>query len=177
MADLRLVSMTLADVDHVRSLDAACFADPWSVAAWERELKSAGRRHLVARVGDRLVGHAGTLLMLDELHLTVVAVNPAYEGQGLATRLCCELLLAGRVDGATAATLEVRAGSLRAQRLYGRLGFVPSGVRPGYYRQPTDDALIMWLADLDGIEAEQRLHKVASEVGRADEVRKERWLV
>lgn len=164
MAEMTFTAMSRDDIAEVRVLDAACFSDPWSVAAWERELEGRGRRHLVARLDGQVVGHAGTLTMIDELHITVVAVDPTFEGRGLATRLCLDLLEQGRSQGATAATLEVRAQSRRAQRLYGRLGFVPSGIRPGYYRQPTDDAVIMWLADLDGAEAEARLRAVAAEV-------------
>jgi|DEB0MinimDraft_10_1074344.scaffolds.fasta_scaffold00122_25 ribosomal-protein-alanine N-acetyltransferase len=170
MAELVISSMTGDDIASVRSLDANCFPDPWSQATWERELGSEGRNHLVAWLGDQLVGHASSLLMVDELHITVVAVNPAVEGRGVATLLCLELLRAGQAAGAAASTLEVRVNSLRAQRMYRRLGFAPAGVRPAYYRDPVEDALIMWLHDLDSEGAKERLREVAADVAVSERV-------
>lgn len=148
----------------VQAIDQRCFSRPWSAATWRTELAADDRHHLVARVGDRLVGHAGSLLVVDELHITTVAVDPDQGGHGHGTRLCLELLRAGVAAGARAATLEVRAAARRTQRLYGRLGFAPAGVRERYYQAPTDDAVIMWLHDLDGDDAAARLDQVAREL-------------
>mgnify|MGYP006226130929 FL=1 len=74
------------------------------------------------------------------------------------------MLRLGSAAGATAATLEVRAQAHRTQRLYGRLGFAPAGIRSRYYDRPTDDAVIMWLHDLDSPEIVERLDRVAAEL-------------
>lgn len=141
----------------VEAIDALVFSRPWSTATWRRELSGDDRRHLVARVGDRVVGHAGTLQVVDEVHVTTVAVHPDEEGRGVASRLVERLLDEAARSGATAATLEVRASHRRTQRLYSRFGFVPAGVRRGYYSQPPDDAIVMWLPDLAGVDVADRL--------------------
>ncbi|MAL65735.1 MAG: ribosomal-protein-alanine N-acetyltransferase [Acidimicrobiaceae bacterium] len=151
-------------VDAVSAIDSRCFSRPWSAAQWRTELTAADRTHLVARDSDQVVAHAGTLRVLDELHVTTVAVDPDHEGKGHGTRLCIELLRLGIAAGATAATLEVRAQAHRTQRLYSRLGFAPAGIRSRYYDRPTDDAVIMWLHDLDSPEIVERLDRVAAEL-------------
>ena len=151
-------------VDAVCALDARCYSRPWSAAQWRTELDADDRTHLVLRDDDRLVAHAGSLRLLDELHITTVAVDPDREGNGHGTRLCIELLRLGIAAGATAATLEVRAQARRTQRLYGRLGFAPAGIRTRYYDKPTDDAVIMWIHELDSPEIVARLDRVADEL-------------
>ena len=164
MNDFRIEPMAGRHIDAVRAIDAQCYSRPWSAGMWRDELASADRNHVIGRIGHRLVAHAGSLLVVDELHITTVAVDPDHEGHGYASRLCVELLRAGRAAGATAATLEVRAGARRTQRLYARLGFVPAGIRAGYYRDPDDDAVVMWLHDLDGSDAVARIDRVAAEL-------------
>ena len=151
-------------VDAVCAIDSRCYSRPWSAAQWRTELAADDRTHLVARDNDHVVAHAGTLRVLDELHITTVAVDPDHEGKGHGTRLCIELLRLGIAAGATAATLEVRAQAHRTQRLYGRLGFAPAGIRSRYYDRPTDDAVIMWLHDLDSPEIGERLDRVADQL-------------
>lgn len=151
-------------VEAVCSIDARCYSRPWSASTWRTELASADRYHLIGRIDDRVVGHAGSLLVVDELHITTVAVDPGFEGRRHGSRLCVALLTAGRDLGAVAATLEVRAGDRRTQRLYTRLGFAPAGVRSGYYDQPVDDAVIMWLHGLGETESRERLARVAREL-------------
>ena len=163
-AELVIEPMAGRHIDAVVAIDAQCYSRPWSASAWRTELAAHDRHHLIGRMGDRVVAHAGTLLIVDELHVTTVAVDPTAEGRGHGTRLCLALLAAGREVGATAATLEVRAAARRTQRLYARLGFVPAGIRSGYYDRPTDDAVIMWLHGLDEPESVERLARVEHEL-------------
>lgn len=159
---LQVAPMAGRDIDAVRSIDEAAYPNPWSVATWRRELAADDRLHLVAVDGHEVVGHAGLLFVLDEVHVTTVATAPAEEGRGIATLLLVHLLRAAREHGAAAATLEVRASARRPQRLYARFGFRPAGVRRGYYQQPSDDGIVMWLHDLDGEEAGARLEALAA---------------
>lgn len=160
MIAVRIEPMAGRHLDAVMVIDRACYSHPWGVATWRSELAAEDRHHLVAVRGDRVVAHAGTLRQLDELHVTTVATHPDHRGQGLATRLLLDLLRAGAAAGAVAATLEVRAADRSSQRMYGRLGFAPAGVRPDYYSAPTDDAVIMWLDDLSSASAQARLERV-----------------
>ena len=164
MTAVVLEPMAGRHIDAVRSIDEQCYSRPWSAATLRNELGADDRTHVIARIDDRLVAHAGSLRVIDELHITTVAVDPTYEGRGLGTRLCLNLLRAGRDAGATAATLEVRASAHRTQRLYARLGFAPAGVRANYYDKPTDDAVIMWLHDLHSVAASERLDRVEAEL-------------
>ncbi len=161
VADVRIEAMAPRDIDAVRSIDEVVYANPWSVATWRRELAGPDRLHLVALDGDAVVGHAGLLFVLDDVHVTTVATAPGREGEGIATALLVRLLEAALTHGATAATLEVRAADRRPQRLYGRFGFRPAGVRRNYYQNPTDDGIVMWLHDLDGDEVAAMLRELA----------------
>ena len=154
---LRFEPMKPRDIDAVRAIDEVAYPNPWSVATWRKELAAADRLHLVALDHDEVVGHAGLLFVLDEVHVTTVATAATREGEGIATALLVRLLDAARQHGAGSATLEVRASDTRPQRLYGRFGFRPAGVRRGYYKDPADDGLVMWLHDLTSDEVAARL--------------------
>jgi len=149
---LTFAEMALRDIESVRAIDEAAYPNPWSVATWRKELVAADRLHLVALDGDAVVGHAGLLFVLDEVHITTVASRTEREGEGIATALLVRLLTAAREHGSSAATLEVRAADQRPQRLYTRFGFRPAGIRRNYYQDPADDGIVMWLHDLDGDE-------------------------
>lgn len=163
-ASLVIEPMATRHIDIVRAIDAHCYSSPWGVATWRNELAENTRCHVVARKGDEIVAHAGLLIVLDEIHVTTVAVHPEHESQGLATRLVLHLLDHARSVGGASATLEVRASARRTQRLYARFGFQPAGVRRGYYSAPVDDAIIMWLHDLHGPEVGERLDFVRREI-------------
>jgi len=98
--------------------------------------------------------------VIDETHVTTVAVGPDHRGSGVASRLLVALLNISAEAGSIAATLEVRAASRGAQRLYSRFGFVPAGARSGYYSNPPDDAIIMWLTELGSDGFQRRLDTI-----------------
>jgi [ribosomal protein S18]-alanine N-acetyltransferase len=102
------------------------------------------------RLAGTVVGYAGVIVQVGEAHITTVAVRPDLHRRKIATRLLIALLREARRRGAEAATLEVRAANAGAQRLYAQFGFGPVGIRPGYYAETGEDALIMWLHDLQG---------------------------
>jgi len=170
MTGLRIESMAGRHIDAVMAIDAVSHSRQWSAAMWRRELAAADRCHLVVIHDDVVVAHAGSLQMLDELHITNVATHPEHRGSGHATRLLVELLRSGNKRGAEAATLEVRAADRGTHRVYGRLGFSPAGVRRAYYSAPTDDAVIMWLHDLSSLEAQDRIEAVAAVVENGEAI-------
>ncbi len=152
--------MAARHIDIVRAIDARCYSSPWGSATWRNELSENTRWHVVARLGDEVIGHAGLLIALDEVHVTTVAVHPDHQGAGHATRMVLHLLDHARAIGGGSATLEVRAQARRTQRLYARFGFTPAGVRQRYYTNPSDDAIIMWLHELQSPEVGERLEAV-----------------
>jgi len=136
---------------------------PWSLSLFLSELRySESRAYLVARVGTEVVGYAGLMLAAGDGHVTNVGVDPDHRRHGIATRLLLELARRALEEGAEALTLEVRVTNTAAQALYRRFGFVPAGVRKGYYPAPgaNEDALIMWATDIDTPEYRARLLEI-----------------
>ena len=142
--------MGLDDIPAVHDIERLSFPSPWPSYAFRQELETNRMaRYLVVRVDDELVAYAGLWLMVDEAHVTTFAVLPTWRRQGVGGRLLLELLeLAVRL-GARVVTLEVRLSNAPARRLYQRFGFRPVGVRPRYYSDNGEDALIMTTDALD----------------------------
>lgn len=126
------------------ALDQRCWGGLWSRSQWTTELAEPQRPGLGAWQGGDLVAMACGWLILEELHITLVAVDPGQRRQGLGRRLLAALLAEGRRRGAERATLEVAAGNQAAIGLYAAAGFQEAGRRRGYYRSG-EDALIQWL--------------------------------
>ena len=100
-------------------------------------------RYLVARIDGRIVAYGGMWLMVDEAHITTFAVHPAWRRQRIGERLLLAFLDLARDRHAREATLEVRLSNIAARRLYEKYGFRPVGLRPRYYSDNNEDALIM----------------------------------
>jgi ribosomal-protein-alanine N-acetyltransferase len=98
----------------------------------------------------------------DEAHVTTIAVDPVHHRRKIATRLMLELIKRAREMGAKAVSLEVRVSNWGAQRLYGRFGFRPVGVRKGYYQETNEDALVMWADEIDQPEYARLLERIAA---------------
>lgn len=149
LEDLVIAPMRLEDLDGVMQVESLSFFTPWSRGSFEQELtENAYAHYLVARVGNRVVGYAGMWIVLDEAHVTNVAVHPDWRGHRLGEQLMRALIARAMARGATRMTLEVRVSNHVAQGLYLKLGFKPSGLRKGYYTDTREDALIMWLDPL-----------------------------
>ena len=141
---VRVEPMTLSDIDAVHAIEGRSFAVPWPDEAYRNEL--LGNRlasYVVARVGDDVVGFAGLWIMVDEAHVTTFAVDPAWRRRGVGQRLLLALLDLAVERRAREATLEVRLSNMPARRLYEKYGFRPVGIRPRYYSDNGEDALIM----------------------------------
>lgn len=135
--------MTMADVDGVAAVEAATFPTPWSRDAFISEMKNVAARYLVAEKDGRIIGYAGAWIILDESHITNIAVLKDERGQGIGRALTHGLMQYLSNLGAAYATLEVRKSNEVAQNLYVSLGFIKLGVRKRYYEDNGEDALIM----------------------------------
>jgi len=134
----------------VLAIERRSYPTPWSERAFAAELnQNAYAQYIVALRGAMVLGYAGMWLIMDEAHITNIAVHPQERRRGLGHRLLSELEARARAHGCRRMTLEVRPSNLGAQRLYQRHGFVVCGVRPGYYADTREDALIMWKEGLD----------------------------
>jgi [ribosomal protein S18]-alanine N-acetyltransferase len=140
--------MKLKHVDEVEAIEKTVYPSPWSKNAFLSEIKeNTFASYFVALKDGRVIGYAGIWIILDEAHITNLAVHPDYQrlhiGSALLQQQICEAL----ANGARRMTLEVRFSNISAQNLYAKFGFVPRGVRTRYYSD--EDALIMWLDDLE----------------------------
>ena len=136
--------MTLDDLDAVAAIEAATFPTPWSRDSFRQELeRNVAARYLVAEMDGQVVGYAGAWIILDESHITNIAIEESRRGLGYGRALTTALMQYLSNLGAAYATLEVRRSNLRAQNLYKSLGFVELGVRKRYYEDNREDALIM----------------------------------
>jgi [ribosomal protein S18]-alanine N-acetyltransferase len=135
----------------VAALEAACFTNPWTQEMLERELRQSevARVYVLRDPDGRIRAFCTCWVILDELHINTIAVDPASRRTGLAASLMRQVMNEAARSGATRATLEVRASNEPARRLYASLGFTESGVRPLYYTQPEEDAIILWREGLD----------------------------
>jgi ribosomal-protein-alanine N-acetyltransferase len=135
---------------QVLAIEQQAYPSPWSAKVFHDELDQAraGHRHyLVARVGRQVIGYAGLMFVADEAHVTNIVVHPDHRRGRVASRLLLALAEVAIARGCEAWTLEVRASSTGAQRLYQRFGFVPAGVRKHYY-DGAEDAIVMWCHDI-----------------------------
>ena len=136
--------MILEDLDDVTAIEAATFPTPWSRESFRQELeRNVAARYLVAVKNERVIGYAGAWIILDESHITNIAIAEAERGHGYGRLLTSALMQYLSNLGAAYATLEVRRSNLRAQNLYESLGFVRLGVRKQYYEDNREDAFIM----------------------------------
>jgi ribosomal-protein-alanine N-acetyltransferase len=153
--------MRLEDLDQVQHIEEASFSTPWPPNAYRSELLTNRlASYLVARVDDRIVAYGGMWLMVDEAHITTFAVHPAWRRQRLGERLLLAFLDLARDRHAREATLEVRLSNLAARRLYEKYGFRPVGVRPRYYSDNNEDALIMTTSPLADPEQRARIERL-----------------
>jgi ribosomal-protein-alanine N-acetyltransferase len=147
----------------VLGIEERTSSTPWSLGLFLAEAKRQERTYLVARSGHRVVGFAGMLYVLSDGHVTTVAVDPDRQGGGIGTRLMLVLMRRAIERGVEAVTLEVRQSNDPALALYRRFGFAPAGVRKGYYRDPVEDAIVLWAHDVHLPEYATRLEAI--EVG------------
>jgi ribosomal-protein-alanine N-acetyltransferase len=148
----------------VMAIERQVYPRPWSPNLFLSEMsESRNRCYLVARIDREVVGYGGLICYGEEAHVTNVAVDPLQQRRGIASRVLHDLILAAVDMGAEAVSLEVRVTNWGAQRLYGRFGFRPVGVRKNYYQEINEDALIMWLDRIGSPEVRARLTELMME--------------
>src|SRR5207247_7384072 len=138
---------------------------PWSPNLFIAERNDPSTRcYLVAKNGKEVVGYAGVICYGDEAHITNVAVHPEQQRQRIASRLLHDVLLGSIRMGAHAVSLEVRVSNWGAQRLYGRFGFRPVGIRKNYYQETGEDALVMWVDNVRSTDYHETLEHIIDSV-------------
>lgn len=136
--------MTEQDTEAAAQLEALSSREPWSRKAYADALNNADAFYLAACRNGSLVGCCGLWQSFEDADICNVVVAESCRRRGIAERMLLTLMEEGRKRGVLNFTLEVRCGNIPAIRLYEKLGFVTEGVRKGFYRNPKEDALIMW---------------------------------
>jgi len=170
---LVIEAMRLEDLAIVQVIEQASFSSPWPPNAYRSELETNRlANYLVARVDAEIVAYGGMWLMVDEAHITTFAVHPLWRRQRIGERLLMAFLDLAVIRRAHEATLEVRLSNLPARRLYEKYGFRPVGLRPRYYSDDHEDALIMTTEPLAEPRMRERLERLRGELDEAPPLRR-----
>lgn len=144
MTSITVRRMNSLDIDGVLAVEQQSFKTPWSREGFVSEMSNELCYYLVLVDEGKIIGYAGMWLIVDEAHVTNVAVLSGYRGKKLGKKLMSALIEHAKGRGALRMTLEVRASNTVAQRLYSHFGFISHGRRRNYYTDTQEDALVMW---------------------------------
>jgi ribosomal-protein-alanine N-acetyltransferase len=165
---LSIEPMRLDDLEAVHQIELASFSAPWPPNAYRSELETNRlANYLVARLDGQIVAYGGMWLMVDEAHITTFAVHPSWRRQRIGERLLVAFIDLAIGRHAREATLEVRLSNIAARRLYEKYGFRPVGLRPRYYSDDGEDALIMTTEPLAEPRFRERLGRLRADVDAA----------
>lgn len=152
---IRIRKMTAADLPRVIEIDRGSFSLPWPESSFHYEVgKNDASRCWVAEAQDAagnivIAGMIVGWLIVDEIHIATVAAAPEFRRLGIGRKLMVHLLLEAQKEGAVVSFLEVRKGNTAARQMYVELGYQEDGVRPHYYQDNHEDAILMSLPKID----------------------------
>jgi ribosomal-protein-alanine N-acetyltransferase len=142
--------MTIEDIEQVIAIDRVSFSLPWPERSFRFDLTdNPASRCWVAEIDGKVVGMIVAWLIVDEVHVATIATHPDFRRRGVAKKLLAHTLQYLKEEGAQSSFLEVRASNFAAQEMYRKFGYEESGVRPRYYKDNDEDALLMTLETLD----------------------------
>ena len=163
---MTIAPMTASDVPVVTRIERASFTTVWPSDAFYNELNTNKLAHyFVGRVGERIVAYGGVWVILEDSHVTTLAVAPEHRGRGFGEVLLLRLIDKAVERGAAWITLEVRESNTVAQRLYRKYGFTTVTMRAGYYSDDNESALIMWAGNLKSELYRNRLGVLRANLG------------
>lgn len=138
--------MTIHDVNEVYEIEKQSFTLAWTKEAFEQEmLKNEFAYYVLAETQEGVVGYCGMWLVMDEAHITNIAISPKERGKKFGEALMREAIETAKAQGAKLMTLEARVSNIAALNLYKKLGFKNGGIRKGYYTDNQEDAIVMWV--------------------------------
>jgi len=156
LTTLRFEELQEEHIPAILEIEKQVNSAPWSEKSFRNELDHKGGIFIVALLEGKVAGYGGVWLVVDEAHITTIAVEPVHQRQGAGSRLVIDLLLRAKECGMTCATLEVRASNTIAITLYEKLGFKNTATRKAYYPDNKEAAIVMWLYDLVAWEPPKR---------------------
>jgi ribosomal-protein-alanine N-acetyltransferase len=147
MNNVEIIPIEDKYIEGILNVSMLSFPITWSKESFEQELSNRYARYVVAVEDGTVVGFGGMWIIIDEAHITNIAVHPEFRGFGIGSMLVDSLMSICRIEGVSAMTLEVRVSNFKAINLYKKFGFVEEGRRKSYYEDNKEDALIMWKRD------------------------------
>jgi [ribosomal protein S18]-alanine N-acetyltransferase len=162
---LSIRPMMTSDITAVTRIERASFSTVWPSDAFYNELNTNKLAHyFVGRLDDCVVAYGGLWVILEDSHVTTLAVDPEYRGRRFGEVLLLHLIDQAIERGASWMTLEVRESNTIAQGLYRKYGFTTVTMRSGYYSDDNESALIMWAGSLRSELYRNRLRTLRSRV-------------
>lgn len=159
--------MMVNDISAVLRIERACFSTVWPSDAFYNELNTNKLAHyFVGRYGDRVVAYGGIWVVIEDSHITTLAVDPDFRRQGFGEVLLMRLIDEAIERDAAWMTLEVRESNTAAQQLYRKYGFTTVTMRAGYYTDDNESALIMWAGSLKSELYRNRLRALRANFGK-----------
>ncbi|MFG6121280.1 MULTISPECIES: ribosomal protein S18-alanine N-acetyltransferase [Thalassobacillus] len=146
MDNVTVREMTVDDIDEVMEIEHASFAIPWKREAFVGEVEQNNFAvYYVIEDENRIFGYCGLWMIIDEAHITNIAILPSHRGKGYGALLFGHVIEQAVEKGAIMLSLEVRVTNTGAQHMYRKFGLVPGGIRKQYYTDNGEDALVMWV--------------------------------
>ncbi len=148
---MQIERMAQNDLPAVLRIESVSFSTAWPPNAFSNEIRDNKLAHyFVGRLDGRIVAYGGIWVILEDSHVTTIAVHPEFRGLKLGEEMLLQLLDEALVQGASWITLEVRESNDVAQKLYRKYGFTTVSTRRGYYSDNGENALVMWAGNLKG---------------------------
>ena len=148
---LEIEPMRSDHIPAVLTIESVSFSTAWPANAFHNELSENKLAHYyVGSLDGKVVAYGGIWVILEDSHITTIAVQPEYRGRGLGEQMLTHLLDEALGRGACWITLEVRETNEVAQRLYRKYGFTNVSVRRAYYSDNNENAVVMWAGNLRG---------------------------
>jgi ribosomal-protein-alanine N-acetyltransferase len=135
--------MKYKDIDDVYELEKEAFTIPWPKHAFEEEMQNHLAYYTVGTAGKKVIAYGGMWLIVDEAHITNIAVNQRYRNLGIGKSLVDHMIQTAKSKGIRYMYLEVRKSNEIAYALYKKRGFIENGIRRNYYPDNQEDAILM----------------------------------
>ena len=144
MYNIEICPFTKDCIDDIFHITVLSFATAWSIDSFNNELNNKFAKYVVAKCDDKIIGYGGMWLIIDEAHITNIAVHPEFRRTGAASLILKNMVDICKLESVISMTLEVRDSNMAARNLYGKFGFISEGIRRKYYADNKEDAIIMW---------------------------------
>ena len=145
MSEWIIREMKIEDLDHIMEIESLSFTIPWSKESFIHELNNNSvAKYYVAVIENFVAGYAGLWKIMDEGHITNIAVHPEYRNKRIGESLIKRIFKVCDSVNINKLTLEVRESNSAALKLYEKMGFQAEGIRKAYYHDNKEDAIIMW---------------------------------